>query len=260
MRNRSVLEPTNQFGHFACCAFRPPSFAVWLRLAHVLMCLLFGVTALLLFSPVNVLAGQVEVYRWTDESGQVHFSDQKPADTEAKKVVVESKQRFTEDINAQLDRTAKSEFYAERRADRRRLEKESRERAERLEWQSKESDCMRSRRRYYVVTEQMPIYVDETGEYRVGWANDPYTGARKWVPDRDRDAVAESVWKEIEQFCREPDDPEEQEEASWRQDVDETCDIETAFLKELSQESAKNTEERIERQRLLAESVCALKP
>ena len=170
--------------------------------------LLVGV--LVLLAPVV----SAEIYRWVDEDGKVHFSDEKPTDNKAETLDLEVPEVREPDEGElrrrELLKNAEEDFaYKQRRAaeDARR---DNRSRIDAPTHYGADKLCEQARIRYGVLQEPMPIYWTNDNELRPAWSNDTYKGERTYVADDERPELIRAVRENMSRSCAEPDDMDAQ--------------------------------------------------
>jgi len=128
------------------------------------------------------------IYKWVDEKGVTHFSEQPPADgrkatkVEPKVTPPSSDARPKEDWKQREMEMRKQRIEREQKDDRRKAVEHNRS-AERR------NRCARAQRRLHIVSSQVPVYsVNEKGE-------------RVYLEDKDRAAEAADWRRKVETFC-----------------------------------------------------------
>jgi hypothetical protein len=202
-------------------------------------------------------AAYAEIYQWTDEQGQVHYADQKPADQESN--LLDSEQYTPpHDPNAiarQQTRTEAELSYLEERK-LQRQEKSNQKVLDQQEETENYFECLDARKVYDVMTEDRPVYMDDKGLYRNQWSDDVYQGKRTYVPDSEREALTKKTKEQVNAVCENPDDEAAQNYAHWQQMIYEDCETAQAHLKTLEKPDSRESEERIARQRQQTQTVC----
>lgn len=187
---------------------------------------------------VVVLAAPA-IYKWVDEEGRVHYSDQPPPDVETETVetepapagaareAVEARTRAFEEA-----RKERAQRTAERDA------KAASEAARRSEDEARAARCAAAREQLIILQEQRPVYRDESGNLRVQARRgvfDGYEGQRDYLEDAEREALLARARDEVEMYCVEPDSVEQEAMAreQWlRSQQCATARAELAWLEE----------------------------
>jgi Domain of unknown function (DUF4124) len=198
---------------------------------------------------VGVASAQ-EIYRWVDAEGRVHYGDQRPPDSQAERVQVDTNEPSNAAASgAELMRLLeRNEAAVEKRAQDRRerdATAETRNTAQGAELQS----CREARRNLVVLEWQWPVYRDEQEQVRLQWAGDTYAGAREYLDDETRAAEITRTKAEIRAKCADPDSTEEQELARELLILTEVCAAERADLYRLEQPEQRTPESDLSRKR-----------
>ena len=164
--------------------------------------LLSAMTLILL---IFTLSASGEIYRWVDKNGNVHFSDTKPENRKSEQIVVDAPGIPAVPDEGEL-----------RRLDLLKQAQEAWERKAKLENSVSFPDvdehrikaCRHARINYGVLTEKMPVYQTEDGNYRPKWHGDTYRRKRNYVADDVRSTVLASVQADIYEYCNDPDNYE----------------------------------------------------
>ncbi|NKC01367.1 MAG: DUF4124 domain-containing protein [Pseudomonadales bacterium] len=151
-----------------------------------------------------------EIYRWVDEDGKVHFTDQKPAAGNAESVELEIPDVGEPDEGElrrrELLKNAEEDFANDRRRAEERAADEHQRRVERPTGYAANRMCDEARIRYGVLHETMPIYWTTDDELRPAWSNDTYQGSRTYVADAERPNLIETVQENMNRNCANPGD------------------------------------------------------
>ena len=142
------------------------------------------VLAALMLSAGRAQAGTM--YKWVDEKGVTHFSEDPPPDGKAQKIDVKP---LPPTSNAPAPRP--QDWHArELELRQKRLDKEKAERKSEQDASQREARCVRAQRALDQLRRERPLYdVDKQGN-------------RVYMDDRERAAEIESVRKAIEANCR----------------------------------------------------------
>ena len=129
--------------------------------------LLMGFALAMLVAPPTV----AEVYRWVDESGKIHFSDQAPAEDEkVERVEIDQPQRISTDSDEQIN----SKIAAVDRMARDRRHSESQQR-----WQHQRAKNTKKRNQ-----KTCQYYRDKLANLEYRWKLQRKNGYRQWQKDR----------------------------------------------------------------------------
>ncbi len=197
-----------------------------------------------------------EVYKWVDEEGIVHYSDNPPQNAESERVQLPSTPGPKGDPSEALRRLLEqAEIATERRSEKRRAASAAKEgkRAARV---ARDQRCLETRMQLAVLQEQRPVYRDEQGQFRLQWARDPYTGERKYINDATRASEVARAHQEIAKSCQHPDDTEEQDlaRATWIRS--EHCAVFRVELEQLEQRGATVRRDQLEQRRQFVNTYC----
>ena len=131
-------------------------------------------------------AAAAQAYKWTDESGKVHFSDTPPSDYKADKLTIKplvpenpAAAAKSRDWKAQLEESGT-----------RRLEAQQRRDAEERNAQAAEHNCQAARRDLDSLSRQRPVY---------SYGKD---GQRQYLDDKDRPAALKAAQERADKNCR----------------------------------------------------------
>lgn len=147
-----------------------------------------------------------EIYRWTDEQGQVHFTDEPPPNQGEK---------------VELEITPPSRYPDEGETRRQRLLESARRQTEHDEAVERTreppaavavantADCMPARHRWYALNQDMPVYWTAEGTIRGRWVGDTYSGEREYISDAERSRLLAVTARQLEQVCANGNSDEE---------------------------------------------------
>jgi hypothetical protein len=132
----------------------------------------YAVAMLALALSASLHAQSIEVYKWTDENGVVHFSDMKPADTDSQNLEVDDRTGFSKAVEAaprmnmaQATEEADVEEPELTAAQQRRNEIAEARDAVRLERLEKQQWCDKHRKRLVEMEPARRVYTyDENGK------------------------------------------------------------------------------------------------
>ena len=197
-----------------------------------------------------------EVYKWVDEEGNVHYSDQPPLDAESERVQLDYTSGSKGDPSAALQRVLEqAETAAERRSEDRQATSAAEE-AERAARVVRDQRCLERRMQLAVLQERAPVYRDEQGQFRVQRLGDPYSGEREYIDDATRASQVARAHQEIESSCQHPGDTEEQDLARAMWIRSEKCATARADLELLEQRRATLSMYRLEELRETVNRYC----
>lgn len=126
------------------------------------------------------------MYRWVDEKGVTHFSEDPPPDGKAQKIDVKPLPSSSDAPAARPQDWRARELELRQK----RLDKEKAERKSEQDASARESRCLRAQRALDQLNRQRPLYeVDKQGN-------------RVYIDDRERAAEAETARKAVEANCR----------------------------------------------------------
>ncbi|MEQ8690990.1 MAG: DUF4124 domain-containing protein [Pseudomonadales bacterium] len=198
-------------------------------LVPVLACVLVCVKACVLVCGLiaglgYASAAAAQIYRWVDENGKVHFSDEKPVDKAADVVQPAIADPAPEPDEGELRRRS----YLESANDPRYTPP-----PKSTPRQNSDIDperCRRARVEYGILDEPVPAYRTATGELRASWSNDTHKGERRYIKDSERRAEQQAAWARMHQYCEDPQDQTAYVDA-WNDYVDRVfCDEHQARL------------------------------
>jgi hypothetical protein len=135
-----------------------------------------------------VAAAAAPMYKWVDEKGVTHFSENPPADGKATKIEVKPAAPST-DARQPADNWKERELeFRARRLEKERAEDAGHQRQER-EIALRKSRCLTAQRQLDVLRRAIPVYsVNERGE-------------RVYIEDKDRPAEIEHWKRAVEANC-----------------------------------------------------------
>ena len=199
-----------------------------------------------------------EVYKWVDEEGNVHYSDQPPLDAESERVQLDYTTGSNGDPSEALQRVLEQpETAAERRSEERQAASAGKE-AERAARVAQDQRCLETRMQLAVLQEQLPVYRDEEGKFRARWRlrPDTYQGERKYLDDAARASEIERTQQHIRVNCQHPDDTQAQTLARTQWLRSEDCATARVELKELEMPSARTVTQELEEKREEVKRYC----
>ena len=197
------------------------------------------------------------IYKWVDEKGVTHYSETPPPKQKAQKIQAPPPPPSTTTEGgkpAPKTWQEKEQEFQKRRAEHQqessRIEKSSVERAE------GEERCLEARKQLAMLQEQLPIYRDEEGKFRVKWRYDTYQGEREYLDDATRTSEIARARQEIGTNCQHPNDAKDQDLARKKLIRSEYCASTRAELEALEQPRARATRQALEEKRQEVEWYC----
>ena len=142
------------------------------------------------------------IYKWTDSDGIMHYSDERPRDAKLKITTVnisiaQGIQRSQADSETgRGTQTQKAEDASNQQANslqqskalsgdqQENNEAESKKQANIDE--AKQHRCEQARIEFAILSKDIPVYLDDTEQYRLNWTGDTYTGRRNYLADEER--------------------------------------------------------------------------
>lgn len=156
--------------------------------------------ALITASSLMHASVHAEIFRWTDENGDVHFTDNPPPN-KGKKVEVDIAQPSKAPDVGEQRRLNLLELARRRDAHKAATETaEARESAVAVTTDDA-SACFLARNKWYSITQDMPVYWAEDGTIRGQWVSDIYTGERDYIADADRPELMDRIVQQIRKVC-----------------------------------------------------------
>lgn len=205
-------------------------------------------------------AAAAPIYRWVDDKGQVHYTDQPPPGVESTPVEIDSAP--DPDALEPDERLSDTVEESQRRRQRRAAEKQKEDAAERAQQSQRAvlgQQCLQARTQLAILQEQLPIYRDDEGQLRVQWGRrmfDDYQGERTYLDDTERASEVGQARENINATCRNPDDAAEQASARERWMQSELCAAAQAELRWLEEPRLRTPESELERKRAEAKKYC----
>lgn len=191
------------------------------------------------------------IYKWLDEEGRVHYSDN-PADKHTTREVDVEPGLSPVEVNNAIEETE--------RLKQRSLEEPAEEAVEQSENENRlvqEQHCLEAGQQLAVLQEmQLPAYRDEQGKFRVKWKYDTYQGKREYLDDALRASAIEQVLEKEAANCKHPGDVKEQELARTQWLRSEYCAKHRVELEELEQPGAHAVRQDLEKKRRLVKMYC----
>ena len=213
---------------------------------------------LLLFLAITAVGATI--YKWVDEKGVTYYSATPPPNQKAQKVQTAPPPPAAVDGGRPALKTLQEEEqeFQKRRAERQqesnRIEESSAEQAE------GERRCLETRKQLAMLQEQLPVYRDEEGKFRVKWKYDAYQGERKYLDDATRTSEIARARQEIEAICPRPSDAKDQDLARKQMTKETTwsdhCAVERAHLEAIERPEARTPKQEIAEQRQNVERWC----
>ncbi len=197
-----------------------------------------------------------EVYKWVDEEGIVHYSDNPPQDAESERMQLPSTPGPKGDPSEILRRRLEQAEKAKERRSEERLAASAAKEGKRAARVARDQRCLETRMQLAVLQEQRPVYRDEQGQFRLQWVRDPYSGEREYINDAMRASEVARAHQEIATSCQHPDDTEEQDLARAMWIRSEYCAAARVELEQLEQRGATVRRDQLEQKRQMVNSLC----
>ncbi len=196
-----------------------------------------------------------EIYKWVDEDGVVHYSDNPPQDAESETVQLRSTTPPAGSSEALKRQLEQSEKASERRAEKRRAASAAKK-SKKAARGAQDSRCFMARVRLAVLQEQLPVYRDKQGQFRVHRDGDPYSGKREYIDDATRASEVARAHQEIKSSCQDPDSTREQNVARATWIRSEKCTSARADLEQLENRDQTWSKDGLERLRNRVNRYC----
>ncbi len=215
--------------------------------------------ALIIVFLAGLAAEAGQVYKWVDEDGNVHYSDQAPPEgQEAKELILDSTPSAADVRDAQ-ERTARLKPKQQTSQNQRFEEGQSESAAKegkRAAQVARDERCLEARKQLISLQRQLPVYRDEEGKFRTLSVYNTYEGEREYLDDATRALEIDRVRHDVTTNCEHPDDPKEQFLASRERMKSMRCETARADLKPILRADAKSPRQSIEDARELVEKYC----
>lgn len=191
------------------------------------------------------------IYKWVDEEGRIHYSDEPTEKHKTKEVEVEQGPS-PEEIDKARERAEKLK--------QRSLEEPAKEAVDQSGNENRlaqEQYCLEARQQLAVLQEMhLPVYRDEQGKFRAKWQYDTYQGKREYLDDAMRASAIDQAREKVAANCKHPDDAKEQELARKQWIRSEHCAKHRVELEALEQPSAHAAQQDLEKKRRLVKMYC----
>lgn len=205
------------------------------------------------------------IYKWVDNEGNTHYSDERPQNKkiEIQKIRVRTitkQQKNTEKASPQKARTAtgNNTITVENTVKNTQQEvsvAEMKQKKTNIR-QAKQQRCTQARTELAVLNKDIPVYLDDTEQYRLNWAGDTYTGERNYLTDDEREVAINKAKKTITEYCYSPNDEEAQTIARKKWARSEYCLLNQAVFKDLQRADIKASERQLNKQQALIDKYC----
>lgn len=219
-------------------------------------------TCLILSIPPTANA---EFYKWVDDQGRTHYSDERPKNEqiEVKKIRVRTTtnaQDATDNETENLSQTAARDdtdntekTLADTQAD-----SDANETQQKLTAidTAKQQRCEQARTELLILNKDIPVYLDDTEQYRLNWAGDTYTGERSYLDDEERETARNKAKEAVAEFCQKPSDEKAQAIARKKWIYAEYCLLNQTILKDLQSEDIKASKRQLNKQQALTDKYC----
>ncbi len=197
-----------------------------------------------------------EVYKWVDEEGIVHYSDNPPQNAESERVQLPStpgpKSNPSEVLRRVLEQDEKA---TKRRSEARQVVSAARE-GERAAQVARDQRCLESRKQLISLQQPLLVYRDEEGIFRTVSTHNTYEGEREYLDDATRTLEIDRVRHDIMTNCERPDDPKEQFLAGQERMMSMLCETARADLKAVQRANARSPRQTIEDARESVDKYC----
>jgi hypothetical protein len=202
-------------------------------------------------------SGSSDVFKWIDDSGNVHYGDSPPDSRHSESIELrvdtpgppdEAEQRRLRSLK-QADEAAKA------RIEKRSTEKRKREDLRRQKSVA-EDNCMHLRHQLDILKYQMPAYRGEDGDYRVKWEEDYYEGKRVYIDDSTRMRVMKQIQSQISSQCAHQDSSKANREAHRQNVFAEKCNAARVKLRLIEDPERRASESAIEARRAIVRHYC----
>lgn len=216
-----------------------------------------NILLLVIFSFFTFTAS-ADIYKWIDKDGEVHFSDKPPQDRKSERIQVDTIKAPEQPDEGELRRRRLLE-QADRDSDLRlkaQQEKAAEKQAMNDESSAQEHRCLEARKQLAALRQQLPVYRDNEGKFRVKWKHDTYQGERDYLDDSKRPSEIKRVQEEITANCQNPGDEKQQDLAREQLIRSELCAAARAELEALEQPGAKTPRQTLENKRQAADKLC----
>lgn len=197
-----------------------------------------------------------DIYKWVDEEGNVHYSDNPPQNAETERVQLPSTPDPKGDPSEALwRRLEQAEKATERRFEERQAASAAKE-GERAAQVARDQRCLKTRKQLISLQQRLPVYRDEEGTFRTRSDYDAYEGEREYLDDASRTLEIDRVRHDITTNCEYPDDPKEQSLAYRERAMSKRCETARVGLKAVQRTEARSSQQSIEDARELVEKYC----
>ena len=110
-----------------------------------------------------------DIYKWVDEEGNVHYSDNPPQNAETERVQLPSTPDPKGDPSEALRRRLEQAEKAKVRRSEERLAASAAKEGKRAAQVARDQRCLETRMQLAVLQEQRPVYRDGQGRFRLQW-------------------------------------------------------------------------------------------
>ncbi len=197
-----------------------------------------------------------EIYRWVDEEGIVHYSDNPPQEAESERMQLpttpDPKGDPSEALRRRLEQAEKA---TERRSEERQAASAAKE-GERAAQVARDQRCLETRKQLISLQQRLPVYRDEEGTFRTLSVYDAYEGEREYLDDATRALEIDRVRHDITTNCEHPDDLKEQFLAGQERMKSKRCETARVGLKAVQRTEARSSRQSIDDARELVEEYC----
>ena len=197
-----------------------------------------------------------EVYKWVDEEGIVHYSDNPPQNAESERVQLPSTPGPKGDPSEALRRRLEQAEKATERRSEERLAASAAKEGKRAARVARDQRCLETRKQLISLQQRLPVYRDEEGTFRTLSVYDAYEGEREYLDDATRALEIDRVRYAITTNCEHPDDPKELFLAYRERAKSKRCETARVGLKAVQRPETRSSPQSIEDARELVEKYC----
>ena len=205
------------------------------------------------------------IYKWTDEQGTIHYSDERPKNEQfkIKKITIKTSTNKQDNVDKNAQEPSKMKANDNTTDLKKALpllktdsdSDHSKQKLANIN-EAKRQHCERARTELTVLSKDIPVYLDDTEQYRLNWAGDTYTGKRDYLTDENRKAARTAAEEVIAEYCQDPNDEKALAIARKKWARSEYCLLNKAILKDLQRADIKASERQLNKQQELTEKYC----
>ena len=191
------------------------------------------------------------IYKWVDEEGRVHYSDNPTDKHKTKEVDVEPGPPKEE-----VDKAIEQAENLKQRS----LEEPAKEAVDQSENENQLAQkqyCLEVRQQLAVLQEMhLPVYRDEQSKFRAKWDYDTYQGKREYLDNAMRASAIEQAHGKVAANCKHPDNAKEQELARKQWISSEYCAKHRVEMEALEQPGSHAVRQELEEKRRIVKMYC----